>query len=105
MSETGSSQDATARIELIVKILGLAYTLMCVLWLVWAMIPEHRKRLLMMRLAQGTQKNASRAAFRTGHQAMGLEISGSGENYSLPYALSMVAELAARAYEKLRYTA
>ena len=104
MSETGSEGTA-ARIELVVKILGLVYSVICILWLVWAMIPEHRRRLIAMRVMTRMHSAATAAAFRTGHQAMALEISGCGENYSLPYALSIAAQQAARAYDKLRYTA
>lgn len=99
-----AAEEAAARIDLAVKVLGLAYTLMCLAWLAWAMIPEHRRKLLMMRLAEATRRSASRTASRAGHQAMGLEISGCGANYSFPYVLSLTRDKAAAALERLRYS-
>lgn len=107
-SQSGSREpgsDAQAdRIELAIKILSLIYAVACLMYLAWVMIPAHQRKLLAMKTAARLQNAASRAAFRTGHQAMGLEISGRGENYGLPYTLNLLAAQAGRAYRKLRYT-
>lgn len=106
-SQSGSrdpgSSEAAARIELAVKILSLIYALACLLYLAWVMIPAHQRRLMTMQALTRAQSAASRTAFRAGHQAMGLELSGRGTNYSLPYTLSRAADLAAAARNKLRY--
>lgn len=97
--------DTAARVELAVRILGLAYTLLCLLFLLWVMIPEHRRKLMMMRMAETTRKAAGQAACRAGHLAMGREISGLGESYSVPLALSVMRDKAAAAVERMRYSA
>lgn len=94
--------DTAARVELALR---LAYTLACLLLLVWMMIPEHRRRLTMMRMAEGTRKVAGRAAYRAGHLAMGQEISGCGENYNVPLVLSVCRDKAAAVVERMRYAA
>lgn len=84
--------------------LGLVYALASVLWLLWIMVPEHQRRLLMMRAVHQMRGFLGRAAFHAGHQAMGLEISGRGANYVLPLSLSVARDKTAAAYEKLRYS-
>ena len=98
------TDERAARLKLTAQILSALYGLIMIGYLIWMMLPDHRKRLLAMRMVLWTRRNAGRAAFRAGHQAMGLELSGRGENYSLPYLLSLIAGTAARAYDKLRYT-
>lgn len=105
MSETDGTPEQDERLEKITKLLSLAYAMISVLWLLWILIPEHRRRLLMMHAAASLRQTAGRLACRTGHQAMGLELRVSVENYELPYRLSLVREWAAKVYEKLRYTA
>lgn len=90
------------RLQIATELLGLAYTIY-VMWVL--LIPEHQRRLVLMRVTEAIRSAAGRAAFRTGHRAMSLEISASVENYELPYRLSLVRDRAAVIYEKLRYTA
>jgi hypothetical protein len=99
--EAGS--DAAARVELAVKLASLTYAIACLLYLVWVMIPAHQRRLMAMEALTRAQNAARRTAFRAGHQAMGLELSGRGTSYGLPYTLSRAAEAAAAARDKLRY--
>ena len=103
--EITPQDDAGRRLEMTAKILILAYWAISVLWVTWQLIPEHQRRLMAMRAAKTAGKSAWRTAFRTGHQAMGLEISGRGTNYELPYLLSRLAATCERIYEKLRYSA
>jgi hypothetical protein len=102
-SEAARDDEAARRLEMAARALSLIYAIIVILFFLWSMIPEHRKRLMMMRLAQGTQRNASRAASLAGHQAMGLELSGHGERYELPYRLSIIAGKAGKAYDQMRY--
>jgi len=106
-SDTPDSQNSPdeqwlIRLRIATELLGLAYTIY-VIWIL--LVPEHQRRLMMMRLAGLIRNSAARAAFRTAHQAMGLEIRGHGTNYELPYRLSLLREWARRQYDKLRYTA
>lgn len=107
MDEDGEEprDETIRRLEMTAKILSLVYALISLMFLLWALIPEHRKRLMAMKVAKTIEQSAWRTAFRAGHQAMALELSGHGTNYELPYRLSQVADKAGKAYEKLRYTA
>lgn len=104
--DTTPRDDSAARkLEMTAKILSLIYALISILWLIWILIPEHQKRLIAMRAAKTLERNAWRAAFRAGHQEMGLELSGLATSYQVPYRLSLLARKAEQAYEKLRYSA
>ncbi len=100
---SSSEQDGSAQevMRLIAALLSLVYGV----WMIWMMVPEHRKRLFLMRLSQGIQNCASRTACRTGRLAMDEELRSGVPNYHLVYGLSQVRERAAAAYESLRYTA
>lgn len=100
-SEAGREEQLRRRLQIATELLGLMYTLY-VMWML--LVPEHRRRLLLMRLTATVKQAAGRAAFRTGHQAMGLELSVSVENYDLPYWLSRLRDRAAAVYDRLRYT-
>jgi hypothetical protein len=91
-------------LETAAAILSLAYALASVLWLLWIMVPESTRRLWLMRVVHQMRGFLGRAAFRAGHQAMGLEISGHGVNYALPLTLSVARDKAAAVYERLRYS-
>lgn len=97
--------DAARTLEMLAKLLSLAYALVSLLWLLWILIPDHQKRLIAMRMVRNLHLTARRAAFRAGHQAMARELSGHATSYELPYRLSLAAEQTARLYDKLRYTA
>lgn len=94
-------EDGLLRVlEVAARLLSLAYAA----WLIWTLIPEHRRRLMIMRGMAGIRNGAARAASRTGAQAISLEARTGAENYLVPYALSRVREAASAAYEKLRYS-
>ena len=103
--EAASSDETARRLEMAAKILGLIYALISLMWLAWAMIPEHRKRLWAMKATAAVRQGTGTLAFRTGHKAMGLELASSVENYTLPYLLSQARDKAGEFYEKLRYVA
>ena len=90
---------AAARVEMVARLL---YALLSVAWLMWILIPEHKRRLMLMRAAKMAERSAWRTASRAGRQAMALEISGRGMSYGLPYQLSRLAQRAGRAYEEAR---
>jgi len=108
--QAGDGQDEDGQEEALEKaaqVMGLAYatlSLAYLLWMLWMHIPEHRRRLLLMITVNRADRFLGRLAFRTGHQAMGREISGQGQNYGLPLVLSAARDKAAAAYEKLRYS-
>jgi hypothetical protein len=103
--DQAAQDQAMRRLEMAAKILSLMYALISVLWLVWFLIPEHKRREMAMRALRTTARTAWRTASRAGQQAMDLELSGHGTSYGVPYGLSRVAAAAEHAYEKLRYTA
>ena len=101
MDEDSSEQ----RVQMAAAILSLLYASVSLLWLMWMLIPSYRRRLLLMRVTWSLRQTARNAAYHAGRQAMDLETRGSSPNYHLPYGLSLLAEQADRAYEKLRFTA
>jgi hypothetical protein len=104
-SEDLDPDAAAYRLEMAARILSLLYALISIVWLMWILIPEHQRKLWAMRAAARIRQVTGTLAFRTGHQAMGLEIASNVENYRLPYLLSAARDKAAALYEKLRYTA
>lgn len=102
MSESDSDETGSTTLETAARILSLLYALMSVVWLIWILIPEHQRRLMAMGAARTLERSAWRTASRAGRQAMGLELSGRGTSYQLPYLLSRLAVTAERVYEKLR---
>ena len=85
------------------KVVAELLSLLYVIWMVWLMIPEHRRRLMAMRAMEAIRSGAERAASRAGAQAISLEARTGTENYHLPYGLSLLAGKAAKAYDKLRF--
>jgi hypothetical protein len=97
--------ETAARLKMATQLLGLVYALASLLWLMWMLVPEHRKRLLAMQAAARMRQVTGTLAFRTGHRAMGLELASSVENYALPYRLSQARDWLSVLYDKLRYIA
>lgn len=104
MNSSSDDQELAARLDVTVKLLSLAYALISLIWLAWMLIPEHKRRLLAMQIAASLKTTAQRAASRTGRQAIAHEARSGCENYTLPYRLSLLAERAGRAYDRMRYT-
>lgn len=98
------SPDQDTRLDQAVKLASLAYMIASLLWLAWALMPEHQRRETAMRLMGRLRDRARGAAKCTGRRAITLEARSGCENYGLPYLLSQLAEHASAAYERLRYT-
>ena len=83
---------------------ALALILTCAT--IWMMLPEHQRRLTVMRLTAFGQRLAARAARREGHAGMGEELAGkrgdAERRYSLAYSLSKARDSFARALESMR---
>lgn len=90
------------RARLVIAWLNVAAAAISLLYLVWAMTPEHRRQELGMRLADSTRRQFSRLAAAAGQAAMRAELDGRPPAYEVPYALSLARDAAARRYEKLR---
>ncbi len=82
-------------------LIRLAY-LTVVVSIVWSSIPEHRRQLLRLAALRRAQVVSWRVARVMGHQAMGSELAGYGQNYDIPYALARLAQDAGTAYDKTR---
>ena len=107
MNESSDDQDRAGelllvRLRIATELLGLAYTAY-VIWIL--LVPEHRRKLITMRMLMGLHRAAATAASRTGRRAMALEARGFGKRYEIPYQLSLLREAAAELYDRLRYTA
>jgi hypothetical protein len=74
--------------------------------MLWMMLPEHQRTLILMRTARLLQLAAHRAARREGQAGMGDELAGRGgdaaRRYSLAYTLARVRDRAGNALEQLR---
>jgi hypothetical protein len=88
----------TARLKLIEVLMGLALTF----WCLWTMVPEHRRQLLKMSMAARAERVTRAAARRAGAASMGAELVTGQQNYSLPYALSLLREHLVTVYDQAR---
>jgi hypothetical protein len=95
---TEQDRAAEARLKLIVAMLSLIYTI----WMLWELIPDHRRRLAMMRLIAMLRSSVQRGARRAGVEAMRAELVTDRENYALPYALARSADWLGSVYDKCR---
>lgn len=100
-SSDGPESDEGTASE-VMRILARLISLLYVIALVWMMIPEHQKKLYLMRLSQAIRNRARSAACRVGVRAMREEVRSGVPNYVLPYSLSLLAERAMRAYDHWR---
>jgi hypothetical protein len=84
------------------RIAGLLLTLA----MLWMMLPEHQRTLILMRGARLAQHAAHRAARREGQAGMGDELGGrpgdAARRYSLAYTLARVRDRAGLVLEQLR---
>lgn len=93
-----AQERAAARIKLIEALLALGISA----WMLWTMVPEHRRQLLKMGLAQKAERITGSAARRAGAASMGAELATGQQNYTLPYGLSLVRDKLTAAYHRLR---
>jgi hypothetical protein len=76
--------------------LGLA------MWCLWLMVPEHRRKLLRMKVLLSLRQRTGTAARRTGAASMRAELACGQENYVLPYGLSLAREQLTVLYDRAR---
>ena len=84
--------------ELVQALLGISLSL----WMLWMMVPEHRRKLWRMRLLLTARRWTDWAARRAGAAGMRAELAMSQQNYALPYSLSLLREQLAAAYDRTR---
>lgn len=101
-SDEPVSSESAARAEQVVKLLASVVSLAYSLWLIWFLIPEHQKKLFLMRLSRAIQNAARQQACRAARPAMRAEVRSGVRNYLLPYSLMLLAERAQRAYDRWR---
>jgi len=68
----------------------------------WMILPGHRRRLILMRLAEVSRLLLSSLARRSGHVSMGTELRTGVEEYRLTSAISLTRDHMAVIYERLR---
>ena len=72
----------------------------------WMMLPEHQRRLILMRVTRMVQRVAARGARAEGLAGMGSELAGRGgdaaRSYTAAYQLSRARDYAGRIFEALR---
>lgn len=104
MSSSDEPASDGGRGQQVIRTLAGLISLLYSLALIWMIIPEHQKRLFLMRLSQAIQNSARSAACRVARRAMREEVRSGVPNYLLPYGLSLLAERAMTAYDRWRYT-
>jgi hypothetical protein len=80
----------------------LATALMYAGAMVWLVIPEHRRQLLIMRVILAARSLAHRVALRAGEASMAMELRTGRERYEMPYLLSVARDRLAAAYDRAR---
>ena len=68
----------------------------------WMMLPAHRRRLILMQLAEASRLLLSGLARRAGHMSMGTELRTGQQEYRLTSAISLSRDQMAAVYERLR---
>ena len=94
--------DAERRARLLVARLNLVAAALSVLYLGWAMTPQHTRRLWAMRATARMRSLLSRYARRAGAAELRRELAGRHPGYEVPYALSCARDRLGAFYEKLR---
>ena len=84
--------------ELIQALLGIGLSL----WMLWIMVPQHRRQLARMRLLESLRRSTAWAARRAGAASMRAELATQQQNYALPYSLSLLRDRLAAAYDRTR---
>ncbi len=76
------------------------------LMMAWSMLPEHQRRLILMRAAHALQRAAGRQARREGEAGMGDELAGRAgdaeRRYSAAYQLSRARDAFGKVLESMR---
>lgn len=81
---------------------ALALTLLAM----WMMLPEHQRRLIMMRITRALQRVSGRAAHAEGRAGMASELAGrpgdAARSYGFAFHLSRARDTLGRALEGMR---
>lgn len=68
----------------------------------WFLLPEHKRKLVLLKVTETVRTTSSRLARRVGEQQMRAELRGDRPAYELPFFLSCLRDRAAVAYDRLR---
>jgi hypothetical protein len=93
-----SDDQYANRLKLLEAAAGLALTA----WLLWSMIPDHRRQLWRMGLLSRLHRWTALAARRAAAASMAAELASGQENYTVPYGLSLLRDRFTTAYERAR---
>jgi hypothetical protein len=99
MDSSQAKDEATPRLlASLYLLLSLAY----LVWMLWLMVPEHRKTALRMRLLRSSSLVTSRLARHAAARSMSRELDTGLQQYEVPYWLARrVLDLEA-AYDRAR---
>jgi len=92
------SDESPSTLQTLQRLLSL----LVAIWLLWEMIPEHRRMAWRMAILRAAQEECWRASRGIGHLAMRAELAGDGQRYIISYALARAAERARAAYDRTR---
>lgn len=98
--DQSSTTDGRPR-EILASLYALA-SLAYALWLIWAMVPEHQKTAIRLRLLRSCELATSRLARRTAALSLRHEARTGQQSYALAYALSCTRDVFRELYDRAR---
>ncbi|MDA8316523.1 MAG: hypothetical protein M0010_15340 [Actinomycetota bacterium] len=96
MPKRSSEDDKGQKLQLLLALLAVAAEI----WFV--LIPEHRRKEILLQLTRRTKSLCSRLARRIGEREMAAELRGERPAYELSYFFSCVRDRASELYESIR---
>lgn len=84
------------------RVLSVVMTIVFLMAMVYEMVPEHQRKLLMMKATAELEQATSKLARASGRLAMRRELAGGRPGYELPEALSRLRDFAGVLYERMR---
>lgn len=98
-AQTSPQQDQARRALMIAYLAGeLGY----LAWIIWATLPEHRKRAILMRVTHRARLMTRAAARRAGVASMRAELATGQRSYAAPMILARLGAALDRAYDRCR---
>lgn len=98
--DQSSTTDGRPR-EILASLYALA-SLIYALWIIWAMVPEHQKTAIRLRLLRSCELVTSQLARRTGELSVRHEARTGQQSYALPFALSCTRDVFRELYDRAR---
>lgn len=97
-SSPQQQEDTPPLLASLYLLLSLGY----LLWMLWLMVPDHRKTMLRMRLLRSSSRVMNRLARHAGAASISRELATGLEQYGVPYRLARWSLALDAAYDRAR---